>query len=248
MVFICSEVKKLYVSFQGMITSRRRKDVKSRIQISEPFNFERRPVSLPGLTAEEILVLREKAAATRLGIHLELSDPTASSSGSTLMPCSRQQPPPLVSSSVPVHPISIPLSSTTPRTCSSRSSLRSGMSRSGSMAKIPNPVHPNERAATSQGNFSLLLLDDPEIFSPFDADSSAAASTRGRKKEKTAIMPAGRTELPVLRFDHDDEDGGTSAGAVDWDMFELGSPVSPLSPSLAQRGGSPVSGRSVGRK
>ncbi|KAK4222229.1 hypothetical protein QBC38DRAFT_88447 [Podospora fimiseda] len=246
MVFICSEVKKLYVSFQGMISSRRRKDVKYRIQISEPFNFEHRQVNLPGLTAEEILVLREKAAATRLGIHLDLSDrhPTgglSSSNSSTLIPpssSSRQHvaPPPVISCSAPTITAThhnLLLSSTTLRTCSSQSSLRSGISRSGSMAKIvPSIQHhyQNEKAAISQGNFSLLLLDDPDVFSDVE--------TRGRKK---AEEKKPRIELPVLKFeyggDDDDLDMMGTGLMMDLDMFELGSPISPLSPSLAQRGG-----------
>ncbi|KAL1839924.1 hypothetical protein VTJ49DRAFT_1012 [Mycothermus thermophilus] len=63
-----SEVKRLYTSLQDLVGLRRKK---RSVVISEPFNFRREPTVLPGLTEDELVVLsilREKAAASRLGI------------------------------------------------------------------------------------------------------------------------------------------------------------------------------------
>ncbi|AEO67184.1 uncharacterized protein THITE_2116017 [Thermothielavioides terrestris NRRL 8126] len=62
---VYSEVKRFYTSLQEMVGLRRRK---RQLQISEPFDFKKETVILPGLTDGEISVLREKAAASRLGI------------------------------------------------------------------------------------------------------------------------------------------------------------------------------------
>ncbi|KAI0876014.1 hypothetical protein GGS24DRAFT_261849 [Hypoxylon argillaceum] len=39
------------------------------LHISAPFNFKHESISLPGLSEDDIAILREKAAASRLGIH-----------------------------------------------------------------------------------------------------------------------------------------------------------------------------------
>jgi len=123
----------------------------------------------------------------------------------------------------------------------------------------------NDRAARSQSGFSVLLLDDPEVFS-FDGVYHASAQAparssdgaRGRRTAATTKVERvlGSEVLPVIRF----ANGGGLDIDIDMDMdmdmdldldlnmdmdfFELGGvPVSPLSPSLAQRGGSPVGGR-----
>ncbi|KAF4980786.1 hypothetical protein FZEAL_3300 [Fusarium zealandicum] len=46
---------------------RRRKE-KPALEISAPYDFEKNPVSLPGVSEEQISMLREKAAASRIGI------------------------------------------------------------------------------------------------------------------------------------------------------------------------------------
>ncbi|KAK0715589.1 hypothetical protein B0H67DRAFT_645320 [Lasiosphaeris hirsuta] len=70
---VYSNVKRICSSLQDLITFRQRKDAKRQFQISEPFNFKKEPTTLPGLSEDEISVLREKAAASRLGI----ADPTS---------------------------------------------------------------------------------------------------------------------------------------------------------------------------
>lgn len=98
----------------------------------------------------------------------------------------------------------------------------------------------NEKAARSQSGFSVLLLDDPEVFS-FEGDHPPSDGARGRRTAANVERALGGEVLPVIRF----ANGGLDMDMdMDTDFFELGGvPVSPLSPSLAQRGGSPVSGR-----
>ncbi|KAK0627308.1 hypothetical protein B0T14DRAFT_563124 [Immersiella caudata] len=69
---VCMNVKMLCSSLQDMVGLRRRKDVKGQLQISQPFNFKKETAILPGLTEDEITVLREKAAASCLGVADEL--------------------------------------------------------------------------------------------------------------------------------------------------------------------------------
>ncbi|KAK3318203.1 hypothetical protein B0H66DRAFT_227802 [Apodospora peruviana] len=68
---LCSDVKRLYSSFQDIVRFRRRKSVKRQLVISEPFNFKKEVTAIPGLTENEyyeICVLREQAAAKCVGI------------------------------------------------------------------------------------------------------------------------------------------------------------------------------------
>ncbi|KAK7751374.1 hypothetical protein SLS62_006630 [Diatrype stigma] len=44
------------------------------LQISAPFNFKHESVILPGVSEDEIAILKEKAAASRLGVASEDSD------------------------------------------------------------------------------------------------------------------------------------------------------------------------------
>ncbi|KAL2259448.1 hypothetical protein VTK26DRAFT_6863 [Humicola hyalothermophila] len=60
--------KRLCMSLQEMVGLRRRKGLKRDLRISEPFNLKKEAVILPGLSEDEITVLREKAAASRLGV------------------------------------------------------------------------------------------------------------------------------------------------------------------------------------
>jgi len=69
---ICSDVKsnmkRLCLRLQAVAGSRRRKPTKRVLQISAPFDFRKEETMLPGLSEDEISVLREKAAASRLGV------------------------------------------------------------------------------------------------------------------------------------------------------------------------------------
>ncbi|KAI1746471.1 hypothetical protein F4782DRAFT_536437 [Xylaria castorea] len=44
------------------------------LQISAPFNFKRETISLPGLSEDEIATLKEKVAASRLGVSDDSND------------------------------------------------------------------------------------------------------------------------------------------------------------------------------
>ncbi|KAG5928796.1 hypothetical protein E4U42_007981 [Claviceps africana] len=62
----------LYTRIQSIIRNcarRQRRDVE--VEISAPFGLKREPVNLPGVSQEEIFILREKAAASQIRI-LEL--------------------------------------------------------------------------------------------------------------------------------------------------------------------------------
>ncbi|RFN51979.1 hypothetical protein FIE12Z_3807 [Fusarium flagelliforme] len=52
---------------QTIVRQRRRKEKRS-LDISAPFNFEKNPVNLPGVSDEQLAMLREQAAASRIGI------------------------------------------------------------------------------------------------------------------------------------------------------------------------------------
>lgn len=60
----------LCTRLQSMIRDRARKQ-RREVEISAPFGLKREPVSLPGVSQEEIDILREKAAASQIGV-LEL--------------------------------------------------------------------------------------------------------------------------------------------------------------------------------
>ncbi|KAH6895606.1 hypothetical protein B0T10DRAFT_557801 [Thelonectria olida] len=67
---LSTNVRTLCSRVQTLIRPRRRKDKQQRgsVQISAPFNLKREPVSLPGISEDEIAMLRDKAAASRIGI------------------------------------------------------------------------------------------------------------------------------------------------------------------------------------
>ncbi|KAI1198755.1 hypothetical protein F5X97DRAFT_144365 [Nemania serpens] len=52
------------------------------LQISAPFNFKHETISLPGLSEDDIALLREKAAASRFGVTGIYNDGTPSAFGS----------------------------------------------------------------------------------------------------------------------------------------------------------------------
>ncbi|KAK3389824.1 hypothetical protein B0H63DRAFT_519059 [Podospora didyma] len=63
-----TDVKRLCSSLQNVVFRRRRGATKPRLQISDPFNFRREITIIPGLSQDDLSVLREQAAATRVGI------------------------------------------------------------------------------------------------------------------------------------------------------------------------------------
>ncbi|KAJ9142950.1 hypothetical protein NKR23_g6762 [Pleurostoma richardsiae] len=54
---------------------RRRKEKKRVLEISAPFNFQKVDLNLPGISDDEISVLREKAIASRIGIAVAVEAP-----------------------------------------------------------------------------------------------------------------------------------------------------------------------------
>ncbi|KAG6151179.1 hypothetical protein E4U37_005233 [Claviceps purpurea] len=62
----------LYTRIQSVIRNRsRRQRRQPDVEISAPFGLKREAVNLPGVSQEELSILREKAAASQIGI-LEL--------------------------------------------------------------------------------------------------------------------------------------------------------------------------------
>ncbi|KAM7201999.1 hypothetical protein V8F33_003006 [Rhypophila sp. PSN 637] len=64
-----NDVKRLCTSLRGLRMFKRGKETKrSKLEISQPFNFKREITTLPGLSEDEISVLREQAAASCVGL------------------------------------------------------------------------------------------------------------------------------------------------------------------------------------
>ncbi|KAI6759464.1 hypothetical protein HG530_010144 [Fusarium avenaceum] len=78
---ISDDFQTLCERVQTMVRQRRRKEKRS-MEISEPFNFVKNPVDLPGVSSEQLAMLREHAAAGCIGI-ADPPSPTAPRS-----PCS----------------------------------------------------------------------------------------------------------------------------------------------------------------
>ncbi|VUC19944.1 unnamed protein product [Clonostachys rosea] len=64
---IKNDVRMFYCRVQTILGRCQRKQ-KNIPEISAPFNFKREPVCLPGISEDEISILRDKAAASRIGI------------------------------------------------------------------------------------------------------------------------------------------------------------------------------------
>ncbi|QUC20199.1 uncharacterized protein UV8b_04440 [Ustilaginoidea virens] len=60
----------LYTRLQTMLRDRIRKP-RRHVEISAPYDVKHKPVNLPGVSQEELSILREKAVASRIGV-LEL--------------------------------------------------------------------------------------------------------------------------------------------------------------------------------
>ncbi|KAM5367451.1 hypothetical protein ACJZ2D_010014 [Fusarium nematophilum] len=93
---ISSDFQTLCSRIQTMVRQRRRKG-KPTIQISAPFNFKHEPVTLPGVSDEQIAMLREKAAASRIGIADPATPRTPRSPCSTSSLFSHPVRPPMMS-------------------------------------------------------------------------------------------------------------------------------------------------------
>ncbi|KAM7203863.1 hypothetical protein V8F20_003869 [Naviculisporaceae sp. PSN 640] len=65
---LCTDVKRLCTSIRVKMFKRGKETKRSKLVISEPFNFKREITTLPGLSEDEISVLREQAAASCVGI------------------------------------------------------------------------------------------------------------------------------------------------------------------------------------
>ncbi|OAQ69114.1 hypothetical protein VFPPC_13791 [Pochonia chlamydosporia 170] len=79
----------LYTRLQSMLRDRRR--TRRDIEISAPFDLKLEPVNLPGVSQEEIAILREKAAASRIGV-LELRPESPSEYHKMSRPSPRLRP------------------------------------------------------------------------------------------------------------------------------------------------------------
>ncbi|CAJ2512230.1 Uu.00g052450.m01.CDS01 [Anthostomella pinea] len=91
----------------GLNKSKAAPSEKRSLQISAPFNFKHETVCLPGISEDEIAILKEKAAASRLGV---ASDNGASSIGTpprrAPAPPSQLRPAPPIVQVTPSTPIS----------------------------------------------------------------------------------------------------------------------------------------------
>ncbi|KXX72880.1 hypothetical protein MMYC01_210386 [Madurella mycetomatis] len=258
---VCSEVKRLYASLQEMVGLRRRKGVKHSLQISEPFNFKKEITILPGFTEDEIAVLREKAAASRLAIADADAFTSANTRSAVLTPTRLSGPlPPLpfASSSssaagsgrtqfltVPNLPIPILGSG------SGDSSRRSSHNRSGSSSlKSSSTAATNLTTATARwpARVATHSMNDLLLLGG-GAGGGAGGGGSAVAGVQHAIVPAGGGDAgPISPLDLG---FGLDLDGMDMDMdmdmefdlsldmeFELGDcrVVSPLAPSVKGNG------------
>ncbi|KAK4035042.1 hypothetical protein C8A01DRAFT_48707 [Parachaetomium inaequale] len=256
---VYSEVKRLYSSLQEMVGLRRRK---RQLQISESFNFKKETTILPGLTEDEISVLREKAAASRLGIaHADAYTsytvgtltpailPLSSASSSSRMsaaaaagvgPLSLSPPPPPAPPRllIPI-PIPIPGGINASRHGSgSSASVRSGGSTLGGNGNGMAPVL-LPGGVEGMNDLDFLLFGNPSGMGPPPPPHSRVVESRLAMPPVSAAAAASSVGSATAMAISPLELDGVGGGAVDWDMefdFQLGSPVSPLSPASGGRG------------
>ncbi|KAL6896429.1 hypothetical protein GGI43DRAFT_117686 [Trichoderma evansii] len=74
-----SNVRTLYERMQAALRHGKRKQ-KRGLEISGPFGLKKEPVLLPGISQEELCILREKATASQIGVAEESIYPYPSSS------------------------------------------------------------------------------------------------------------------------------------------------------------------------
>ncbi|KAL6883965.1 hypothetical protein HDV57DRAFT_437168 [Trichoderma longibrachiatum] len=74
-----NNVRTLYERMQQALRHGRRKQRRG-LEISSPFGLKKEPVLLPGISQEELSILREKAAASQIGVAEDsmYPDPTSS--------------------------------------------------------------------------------------------------------------------------------------------------------------------------
>ncbi|KAL2169217.1 hypothetical protein VTG60DRAFT_6381 [Thermothelomyces hinnuleus] len=163
---IYSEIKRVYSSLQKAVGLHRRK---RQLQISEPFNFRKEAVTLPGLSEEKISALREKAAVSRLGIaHAGAYNDKIAHHGHRRSPSLRTTPGPrsLPTPSTGTPYLSIPLLNPIPGgsndfddTC--RCGLGPSSGRSSSIAgAVPMPGGPKRISITMNDLSDLLLFEN----------------------------------------------------------------------------------------
>ncbi|KAK3955145.1 hypothetical protein QBC32DRAFT_57899 [Pseudoneurospora amorphoporcata] len=75
---VCSNFKRFRASLQELLGIKRRKQVKGD-DISAPYNFKKETTVIPGVTQEELEVLRDKAAASHLDPLRQHSNPPSAS-------------------------------------------------------------------------------------------------------------------------------------------------------------------------
>lgn len=61
-------IRGIYSRMHKIMSLRRRKEEKARIEISAPFNFQKVSMDLAGISADELSLLKEQAVASRIGI------------------------------------------------------------------------------------------------------------------------------------------------------------------------------------
>ncbi|KAI0182418.1 hypothetical protein EV127DRAFT_57866 [Xylaria flabelliformis] len=68
------------------------KSKRNSLQISAPFNFKRETINLPGLSEDEIATLKEKVAASHLGVRDDSNDGASAFGSPRRAPPSPAQP------------------------------------------------------------------------------------------------------------------------------------------------------------
>ncbi|KAL2177050.1 uncharacterized protein P884DRAFT_269963 [Thermothelomyces heterothallicus CBS 202.75] len=157
---IYSEIKRIYSSLQKAVGIHRRK---RQLQISEPFNFRKEAVTLPGLSEEKISALREKAAVSCLGIaHAGAYNDQIAHYGHPRSPSLRSLPNPSTGTSY----LSIPLPNPIPGGSNDiddtfRRGLGRSSGRSSSTARaVPMPGGPMRISITMNDLSDLLLFEN----------------------------------------------------------------------------------------
>ncbi|KAK3353238.1 hypothetical protein B0T25DRAFT_206384 [Lasiosphaeria hispida] len=205
---IYSNVKRLCSSLQDMVTFRRRKDAKRQFQISEPFNFKKEPTTLPGLNEDEISVLREKAAASRLGIAdpISLNPPNyARSRSASPAYYSHPRPPP----PIPIR--------TTSRRATGPHVSRSRSLRASSAAAAARSSSSSVAAVPLSATMPTVLDLDMDFAMEVAHDATGLGIWMGPGVGVGEISPV-----------------STASSGFSRD-FRLGTPVSPLSPKSGGR-------------
>ncbi|KAK0718008.1 hypothetical protein B0T26DRAFT_751993 [Lasiosphaeria miniovina] len=229
---VCSNFKRFCSSLQDLVSFRRRKDLRRQLQISEPFNFRKEDTVIPGLTENEITVMREKAAASCLGIADLLYYDTASMSLSLPLPSPRLRTTPDV-----------------PDYCHSSSGGGGGSLRgvwtpqqplSAVAAMIARPVaaaataRPPTRLTSSASAASSRACSNRSLYRARRALFAASTSTNAT----LAISPASSTAMSPSSSSSSSSCFGRDPLNdldLDLDLAAPGSPVSPLSPRSSSR-------------